>query len=564
MMVKAFEEQIKMQEKMDSTAKSFMMNQKRFNSVADYKKDIEKDSVNKTKRLSSKSLDTNSKRKNKSNIASLNSINTSNYLAKIDSLKKSGINSTTILDSLDRLRIAINKMHDSLSRLGFSSEMILDSIYKSAKINNQINYSDSIDSVDEIKLPVISAEVLNVQADKFPDSIEVKLNIFDDEGRYLYGMAPPFYKDSGDYKKYWPKLIDSCSGISEPIKEFSVTEVQSSTSKPYAMAFVLDYSGSMGTNKDKLFQAMKDILPKLKRGDMVSVFRFADKTCKEYDLTSNKKTYIDSLSEIPRKKIGGGTNFFPALIDAINEVNKAPNTHDKFIVAFTDGSVGKISDSALTLARNSRVSIYTIAYGMAEPETMEKIAKKTGGKFFWLSSVKQFFYVFRSIYFSLNNYYKIVAKPYKCDGKHKVSVYVDLPEIPISGIRGDGYYTRSYIMSETKKGSVVKLDIKFDYNKSVIRQESLSIIEKIAKDLLENPDIEIQINGHTDDQGEDKYNLKLSKERAASVKNKLIELGINSSRLKSEGFGESSPLVPNDTEENRQINRRTEIIIIKN
>ena len=84
----------------------------------------------------------------------------------------------------------------------------------------------------------------------------------------------------------------------------------------------------------------------------------------------------------------------------------------------------------------------------------------------------------------------------------------------------------------------------------------------MAQVLKDYPYIEIRIEGHTDSQGGDDYNLKLSNDRAASVFNYLVNKGIDSSRMKSQGFGEASPLDTNRTEQGRANNRRVEFHIV--
>jgi outer membrane protein OmpA-like peptidoglycan-associated protein len=79
--------------------------------------------------------------------------------------------------------------------------------------------------------------------------------------------------------------------------------------------------------------------------------------------------------------------------------------------------------------------------------------------------------------------------------------------------------------------------------------------------LAENPDVNVKIIGHTDGDGDDAKNLDLSKRRAESVKNELVKnFGIDSSRLTTEGAGETKPIAANDIPVNKARNRRVEII----
>ncbi|WP_372917197.1 OmpA family protein [Salegentibacter sp.] len=103
----------------------------------------------------------------------------------------------------------------------------------------------------------------------------------------------------------------------------------------------------------------------------------------------------------------------------------------------------------------------------------------------------------------------------------------------------------------------------FDLNKATIRDESEEALQSIA-DIMEEYDNTIfHVEGHTDSTGSDEYNLQLSKERAASVKEWLQEAGIPANRLTSEGYGESRPIATNNTAAGRQDNRRVEISLDK-
>jgi OmpA-OmpF porin, OOP family len=96
-----------------------------------------------------------------------------------------------------------------------------------------------------------------------------------------------------------------------------------------------------------------------------------------------------------------------------------------------------------------------------------------------------------------------------------------------------------------------------------IANESKETLQKIAKVIIDNPTIKIEIAGHTDSKGDDSFNQTVSEQRANSVKNALVELGIDANRLVAKGYGETVPLVPNDEEGYSLINRRVEFNIIE-
>ncbi|MGV8095366.1 MAG: OmpA family protein [Mangrovibacterium sp.] len=118
--------------------------------------------------------------------------------------------------------------------------------------------------------------------------------------------------------------------------------------------------------------------------------------------------------------------------------------------------------------------------------------------------------------------------------------------------------TRSKLITE---GKLVTYGITFDVNKADIKPESYGTLKSIADVLNENSGVKVKIVGHTDADGADDANLDLSQRRAASVKNELSKsFGIEASRMETEGAGESQPIAPNDTAENKAKNRRVEFI----
>ncbi|MCX6234181.1 MAG: OmpA family protein [Bacteroidetes bacterium] len=114
-----------------------------------------------------------------------------------------------------------------------------------------------------------------------------------------------------------------------------------------------------------------------------------------------------------------------------------------------------------------------------------------------------------------------------------------------------------------KPGETVVLNnIFFDFDKSDIKDESQSELQKLISFLEENRNLKIEISGHTDNVGNLSYNSDLSERRAKAVYDFLVKCGIPSSRLDYRGYGSSQPIDSNDTPEGRNHNRRTEFKII--
>jgi len=106
--------------------------------------------------------------------------------------------------------------------------------------------------------------------------------------------------------------------------------------------------------------------------------------------------------------------------------------------------------------------------------------------------------------------------------------------------------------------------ILFDIDKSDLRSVSETNLAKLATILNKYPDTNILIEGHTDDTGTDDYNMALSKDRAQAVSLYLATVDVKSARFSIAGYGETQPIVTNDSPEGRQKNRRVDIAVIAN
>lgn len=106
-------------------------------------------------------------------------------------------------------------------------------------------------------------------------------------------------------------------------------------------------------------------------------------------------------------------------------------------------------------------------------------------------------------------------------------------------------------------------NLNFEFGKAEIKKESLPYLDKLADTLLKSKGWTLEVQGHTDDKGSDDFNMKLSQNRADAVRNYLITKGVLLDSITAKGFGESVPLVPNDSNANREKNRRVEFRITK-
>ncbi len=119
-------------------------------------------------------------------------------------------------------------------------------------------------------------------------------------------------------------------------------------------------------------------------------------------------------------------------------------------------------------------------------------------------------------------------------------------------------------LSPLVAGEKVSLrNVFFDYNSTALRAESFIELDKLAEIMRQNPQLRIEIGGHTDSDGSAAYNQKLSMGRAASTVDYIVSQGIEASRLTAVGYGLTQPCADNNTEEGKALNRRIEAKIIE-
>lgn len=155
------------------------------------------------------------------------------------------------------------------------------------------------------------------------------------------------------------------------------------------------------------------------------------------------------------------------------------------------------------------------------------------------------------------------------DGDGVPDLFDKCPNTP-SGVKVDGSGcplpankpdVKVYVTEEDRK--VVKEAIKnleFDLGKATIREKSFPSLDRVAK-LLVDKNFSLKLAGHTDNVGSDALNMKLSKDRAESIKTYLVDKGANASRIEATGYGETQPIATNKTAAGRQQNRRVEFTL---
>ncbi|WP_369600651.1 OmpA family protein [Hahella sp. SMD15-11] len=139
---------------------------------------------------------------------------------------------------------------------------------------------------------------------------------------------------------------------------------------------------------------------------------------------------------------------------------------------------------------------------------------------------------------------------------------------------GDGVVNRLDACPATAKGKavdtkgcelpvVIRLEgVTFETGFARLTPASLTILDEVAETLRKNPDVRVEVAGHTDDRGRRDFNVKLSRQRAEAVRDYLVNKGIAADRLSARGYGPDQPAADNASAEGRVMNRRVELKIL--
>ncbi|HXB41791.1 MAG TPA: OmpA family protein [Bacteroidia bacterium] len=136
---------------------------------------------------------------------------------------------------------------------------------------------------------------------------------------------------------------------------------------------------------------------------------------------------------------------------------------------------------------------------------------------------------------------------------------------PIEEIKKDSVITinSDTLNNVSLNANMVLKNVLFETNKATVLESSYPDLDKLVEYLKTNPEFNLKIIGHTDNNGDKKLNMKLSGERAKQVAEYLVKKGVDKKRLNTKGYGDNKPLFTNDTEEHKALNRRVEIIFSK-
>ncbi len=420
-----------------------------------------------------------------------------------------------------------------------------------------------IDSVEDIT--TLTTDVWKVEHYAYPDSIRLFVRVLDTTGYVVTHMADPYKKP--DAPDYFPAVVENIGSRkrrkSIDVSPYTVREFGEQDSIPTYIALAIDQSGSMKGVKDALDYGTELFVGMKRPCDFVSLVGFHQEITEVFPLSDDTVAMLAEFREYAKRSQGLFSKVYDGIMTSLKTLEDVPIESPKVCVVFADGeentSRARNSD-IFEYATKHNISIYCVGFAYANDEELQALSLYTGGKYYRAYTKRDLIAIFMDIYRSLQNYYLITYVPPTYDGLHTVNVSVNVPGRDPMTATGQYDKTPLQPLSPTNEFS---RQILFAYNRADIDSASLYIIDELADNLDRYERVILEVQGHTDNIGGEVFNDSLSIARAEAVKTALVQRGIESSRLRTRGFGLTMPVASNDTEEGRALNRRTVFKILR-
>jgi outer membrane protein OmpA-like peptidoglycan-associated protein len=419
--------------------------------------------------------------------------------------------------------------------------------------------------ITEADVSKIIIDSLRIETNNFPKEIRAVVRVYDSTGNIITNMAPPYCEDL----RYWKSIKETIGKKTLGISDFTVREYGDKDSIPYAVMLTIDYSGSMSGVLDAITEGSELFISLKQPQDRIGVATFNREYTLKVPMWQDKTMILSTFRSTAKNGFGLYSAMNDAVMKSMSQFKELPTSMPRIIVLFSDGEdnystsrTAQLIDSALS----NDVHIFTVGFGYVNEKPLRALSDYTGGKFYRAYSKQELINVFMDIYRSLRNFYRISYKPPEYYGIHKVAVEMNIPQRIDSLIARGKYDTaplRPIFGDDNPAGAQFTSKIIFDFNSATLRPESMVRIDELTELLELNPTVWLEVQGHTDNIGTEDFNQKLSEARANSVMQELLKRGIDPKRLRPHGYGMSEPLVPNDSDENRAKNRRTQFKVLR-
>jgi OmpA-OmpF porin, OOP family len=250
-------------------------------------------------------------------------------------------------------------------------------------------------------------------------------------------------------------------------------------------------------------------------------------------------------------------NSKPKMLATTPEVDEIQGSENQYFKLF-----GKVVDAV----SNKPISAKIICSDAVSKQVIDSVQTSKSGSYEFMITAKEVLYKITSQgYDGMEESFDVGAFLRK--GSFQKDLYLE----PVTVLKAEPVQESKKVESAEQpvgvavdaEKSTFKLDkVYFELGEANVLPDSYEQLDKLAAHLKENPSLKIQIEGHTDNQGDAKANRKLSLDRAYNVREYLVKKGIDGKRIKFVGLGDTQPISSNENEENRKLNRRVEYKIL--
>ncbi len=406
----------------------------------------------------------------------------------------------------------------------------------------------SIETARSLNPDAVRILLRAVDISRFPD-VSVILDARDKDDRHYTGLKKT-------------DLLIYHNGKRYPV--LALENISSRNSVPVDIVFVIDQTGSMRRYVEEVKSNVEEFTHQLAAKGIdyrLGLITFSDVVEQRKNFTANVREFIEWIDGL---RVGGGGDTNENALEGVDAATRLSfrSTAQKILILISDAMFHQKGDhgDGTTEWTTETIGDYVLRkniqlYAVAPPtiEDYDRIARKTHG---------QTFAIMQSFSSILTGFSNTLTSLYAVRYRLSETTPPESADIEIRNSEDQVILKEQVQLLAVDKKFIVD-NILFDFDKASLNQNFIPQLNHILAMLKAYATIEIEIQGHTDDIGSDEYNISLSEARAIAVRRYLIANGIAPERLRTRGLGKGYPIAPNDTEEGRQLNRRTEIVITK-
>ncbi len=368
--------------------------------------------------------------------------------------------------------------------------------------------------------------------------------------------------------RHYPGLVKSDLMIyqdSRPMKIESLERISTENSVPVDIVFVIDQTYSMQPKVNEVKSNIAEFTQRLSARGVdyrLGMISFSDRIERRREFTEDVNEFIGWIDEL---RIGGGGDTPENALEGMFEASelKYRRSAQRIIILISDAMFHQKGDNGdgrtewttktmagLLFSKNVRLFCVT----PPEVQDYQLLADVTRGRRFNFSDS------FSSI---LDEFSESITNLYAVRYRLPDEVPPESISLEIRNFADETVLMETVPILDVDKKFILEESILFEFNQAKLNQSAVPDLNRMVDILRAYPNMEIEVRGHTDFIGSDEYNIALSDARARAVKKYFTDHGVETFRVATKGMGKSYPIAPNDTEEGRQLNRRTEIIITK-